>query len=188
MQLLFGYDTNRHITALSDSIRKSWNSDTCRDRAGAILSRFICHDPRGVIRVDMTLDLVTSTTFHCMVTPIQHLLPAAAEHEAGRILHNMCSLRAALDEQRTKDYAAERQRKDNIRREERSQREAERKAEERYEREQKARQDKLRADMELVRERRRAELQFDHDYMTRHGMWFPEPWPEDPPWDAGYEN
>jgi len=100
LQLLYAYDINHHINALADSIQMTWKLEYVRDRAVALIGRFIHHKAPGFVTTDMTVERVTSITFHCMLTPIHFLSPQAAQTEAVRILHNMNSLFSCLDAQR----------------------------------------------------------------------------------------
>ena len=184
LQLLYAYDIDHHINALATSIELSWNCDATRDRAGSLISRFICQHPRGVINTTMTKDRVTSITFHCMITAIQHLSPKAAQEEATRILHNMHSLQASLDAQRRQDHRDTRLRREAIDKEKQTQRRAENDAEtQRIERGKRAAEN-LRLEMQVIWQRRRVEHKLAYDDMIRNRMWFPKPWPVEEPWGA----
>ena len=187
LQLLYAYDINHHINALCDSIRRSWQFDATRDRAGSLISRFICHHPRGVIDTSMSTDLVIRITFHCMVTPIQHLSQVPAQAEATRILNNMLSLQASLDTQRSKYHRDAQLRQEVIEKEKKAQRRAENDAEKQRINEEKAAAEKLRLEMQIIRQRQRAEHKLAYDDMIRHRMWFPKPWPLEEPWEIESE-
>jgi len=186
LQLLYAYDINHHINALASSIEQSWNFDTTRDRAGSLISRFICQHPRGTINTTMTKDLVTSITFHCMITPIQHLSPVAAQEEATRILHNMHSLQASLDAQRSQDHRDIRLRREALDKEKKTQRRAENDAEKQRIQHEKRAAENLRLEMQIIWQRRRVEHKLAYDDMIRNRMWFPKPWPNEEPWGAEF--
>jgi len=122
-----------------------------------------------------------------MVTPIQHLSQVPAQAEATRILNNMLSLQASLDTQRSKYHRDAQLRQEVIEKEKKAQRRAENDAEKQRINEEKAAAEKLRLEMQIIRQRQRAEHKRAYDDMIRHRMWFPKPWPVEEPWEIESE-